>query len=278
MQTYQATKTRINLQSSSPSFLQDFPVIETEKYILKLASPDELESIFRLRFQVFNIELGLGNSSSHTNLMDQDEFDAVCHHLILICKKTGETVGTYRMQTYSMASQGLGFRSASYFNFNTVFDSVLPATVELGRACVAKKYRNIQALSLLWKGLTNYLLWSGNKYFLGCTTLPTQDTLQAHGAYNYFQQNNFMHPSFLVYPNPQCLLEIPTFCPNLDKLKLPIILQVYLASGAKICSLPAIDRQFKSIEFLTIFDSTNFAKVGSRISKTSSTLLSLVKR
>jgi putative hemolysin len=246
----------INSPLISHYFLKDFPVIETEEYILKLASTEELESIFRLRFQIFNIELGLGDSTSNPNQMDQDEFDEVCHHLILIFKQTGETIGTYRMQTHSMASQALGFRSAIYFNFNTIFDSVLPETVELGRACVAKEYRNIQTLSLIWKGLANYLLQSGNKYFLGSTTLPTQDISQAHSAYSYFQQNNFMHPSFLVYPNSQFLLELPPGCSNLDQLELPNIFQVYLASGAKICSPPAINRQSKIIEFLTIFDGT----------------------
>ncbi|MBW4557506.1 MAG: GNAT family N-acetyltransferase [Trichormus sp. ATA11-4-KO1] len=278
MQSYQTTKTTINSQFSSSSFLKDFPIIETKKYILKLASPDELESIFRLRFKIFNIELGLEDSTANHTQIDQDEFDEVCHHLILIFKQTGEIIGTYRMQTHSMASQALGFRSAKYFNLNAIFDSVLQETVELGRACIAKEYRSIQALSLLWQGLANYLLWSGNTYFLGCTTLPTQDISQAHGAYHYFQQNNFMHPRFLVYPTSQFFLELPQYCPKLDELKLPIILQIYLASGAKICSLPAIDRLYKCIDFLTIFDSQNFATVGSLMSTTSSTVSSLVKR
>jgi putative hemolysin len=34
----------------------------------------------------------------------------------------------------------------------------------------------------------------------------------------------------------------------------PKLLRAYLTIGAKICSEPAIDREFKTIDFLTILD------------------------
>ncbi|ACC82045.1 GNAT family N-acetyltransferase [Nostoc punctiforme] len=242
----------------SDCLLKYFPVIETEKYILRLASTkEELESVFRLRFEIFNIELGLKYSDSNFTQIDQDEFDTVCHHLILIFKPTGKIVGNYRMQSYTMASQALGFSAAKYFNINDIPDSILQETVELGRACIAKEYRNIQALLLLWKGLANYLVWSGNQYFLGRVTFKTQSPLQARCAYNYFQQNNLMHPNILVYPNSEFIIELPQQCPrSYNNVEIPHILQAYFACGAKICSLPSIG-QFKCITFLTIFKSTD---------------------
>ncbi|WGV25034.1 GNAT family N-acetyltransferase [Halotia branconii] len=250
----------INIDHSFNS-LQTFPVIETESYIIRLAfNQKELESIFRLRFQVFNLELGLGYLTSNLTQMDQDEFDAVWHHLILIYKETGQIVGSYRMQTYSMASQTLGFYAAQYFNLTKINDSLLQVTVEIGRACIAKEYRTIQALSLLFKGLANYLAWSGNQYFLGCATLPTQSHYKACCAYNYFQNNGFMHPSILVEPKSQYSLELSQDYPDSCNVEIPDILQLYLASGAKICSFPSIDRQFKCIDFLTMFDGANFSR------------------
>jgi putative hemolysin len=249
----------INYPLSPPPLLKDFPVLQTEKYILRLASTEEeLESILRLRFEVFNVELGLGFSTSNLTQMDEDQFDAVCHHLLLICKQTGETIGTYRMQTYIMASQGLGFDAADIFNLNAIPDSVLQASVEVGRACIAKEFRNIQALLLLWEGLANYLIWSRKQYFFGCASLLTQSPWEAACAYDYFQQNNLMHPSILVYPNSQYFLDINQKCIDSYNVELPNILQAYLSIGAKICSLPAIDRQFKTIDFLTISNIADF--------------------
>jgi putative hemolysin len=241
--------------------LTDFPVLQTDKYILRLASTkEELETIFRLRFEVFNLELGLGFSSSSLTQMDQDKFDEVCHHLLLISKHTGKTIGTYRMQTYQMASQGLGFDAADVFNLSTIPDSVLQASVEIGRACIAKEFRNIQALLLLWEGLANYLIWSKSKYFFGCASLLTQSYKQAACAYNFFQKHNFMHSSILVYPNSQYSLETLHQCSSKCDLEIPKILQAYLSIGAKICSLPAIDREFKTIDFLTISNIKNFTR------------------
>jgi len=37
----------------------------------------------------------------------------------------------------------------------------------------------------------------------------------------------------------------------------PKLLRAYLALGAKICGTPAIDREFKTIDFLTIVDLAN---------------------
>lgn len=241
--------------------IKNFPVIETESHIIKLASnKEELESIFRLRFQIFNLELGLGYSSSNLTQMDQDEFDVVWHHLILIDKETNKIIGSYRMQTYSMASQALGFYAAQYFNISKINDSLLQETVEIGRACIAKEHRTIQVLSLLFKGLANYLTWSGSQYFLGCASLATQSCYQARCAYDYFQENDFMHPNILVYPKSQFSLELPQFCLHSCDVEIPSILHLYLASGAKICSLPSIDRQFKCIDFLMMFDGANFSR------------------
>ncbi|MBD2244607.1 GNAT family N-acyltransferase [Nostoc sp. FACHB-888] len=251
----------INYPLNPPLHLEDFPVLQTEKYILRLVSTEEeLESIFRLRFEVFNLELGLGFSASNFTQMDIDKFDTVCHHLILISKQTGKTIGTYRMQTYTMASQRLGFDAADIFNLNAIPNSVLQASVEVGRTCIAKEYRNIQALLLLWEGLANYLIWSKNQYFFGCASLLTQCPWQATYTYDYFRQNRLMHPSILVYPNSQFCLELPESYPDSYNVEIPKILQAYLNIGAKICSLPAIDRQFQTIDFLTISNIADFAR------------------
>jgi putative hemolysin len=246
---------------NSPLHYPEFPVLQNEKYILRLAStPEELESIFRLRFEVFNLELGLGFSDSNISQMDCDKFDKVCHHLMLVAKQSGKTIGTYRMQTYTMAGKGLGFDSADVFNLNKIPNFMLQASVEIGRACIAKDYRNIHTLLLLWEGLANYLIWSGKQYFFGCASLLTQCHKQATCAYKYFQHNDWMHPSILVNPNSEYSIEMSYHCQDIYDVEIPKILQAYLSIGAKICSLPAIDKQFKTIDFLIISNIADFAR------------------
>lgn len=251
----------INYPLRPPTTVKDFPILETDKYILKLAeTEEELASIFHLRFEVFNLELSLGLTTSRLTQMDQDEFDTVCHHLMLISKLTGKTVGTYRMQTYKMASQGLGFDSADIFDLQAIPDSILQKSVEIGRACIAKEYRSLQALLMLWGGLTNYLIINCSKYFFGCASLLTQSPWEAACAYHYFKKNNLIHKKILVYPQSNYFLDIPQKSPDVCHVEIPNILQAYLSIGAKICSLPAIDRQFKTIDFLTIANVKEFTR------------------
>ena len=65
----------------------------------QINSPEELKIAQALRFEVFNLELNEGLASSYETGLDADEFDPVCDHLLVEDNRTGEVVGTYRMQT-----------------------------------------------------------------------------------------------------------------------------------------------------------------------------------
>jgi putative hemolysin len=52
---------------------------------------------------------------------------------------------------------------------------------------------------------------------------------------------------------------LPAFDCPLDQLaaeasNIPKLLRAYLMIGAKVCGPPALDRQFKTIDFLTLLD------------------------
>ena len=74
-------------------------------------SKQDLEAVFRLRFLVFNLELNEGLESAYENGFDADEFDEVCHHLIVEHTGTGQVVGTYRLQAGNVAKRHLGYYS-----------------------------------------------------------------------------------------------------------------------------------------------------------------------
>ena len=38
------------------------------------------------------------------------------------------------------------------------------------------------------------------------------------------------------------------------EVRLPKLFQIYMRYGARVCSQPALDRQFKTIDFLVLFD------------------------
>src|SRR5450432_2684371 len=81
-------------------------------YRVRLAqSADDVRRALRLRFEVFNLELGEGLAASHAIERDVDAFDDVCDHLIVEEIATGEVVGTYRLQTGVLAAANIGYYS-----------------------------------------------------------------------------------------------------------------------------------------------------------------------
>jgi putative hemolysin len=103
-------------------------------------SGDELRALQRLRFDVFNLELGEGLAVSFDSGLDRDEYDSGCHHLIVTPADRPDTmVGTYRLQTSTMARRHAGFYSSSEFDLSALPAAVLDNAVELGRACIAAR-------------------------------------------------------------------------------------------------------------------------------------------
>ena len=125
-------------------------------YATRLArDAGEIRAAQALRFEVFNVELNEGLEQSFATGLDEDPFDAVCDHLIVEHLPSQNIVGTYRLQTGANAANHLGYYSAQEFEFQ-VFESLRNEIVELGRACVHIKHRNLVVLGLLWKGIAGY--------------------------------------------------------------------------------------------------------------------------
>ena len=233
---------------------------QTPQYLLKLANNEEdLRAVQQLRGDVFyreRFEKGHSSESPPTEmkLIDSDQFDPVCDHLMLICKRTKQIVGTYRIQTYNAATQGYGFYSSQEFDLRPIPGMLLQSAIEIGRACIAREHRCTRALMYLWKGLANYMVSTQSQYLFGCSSLPTQNPWEAACSYHYFQEHGFIHPKIHILPRNEYSLDVQGSFTNASDAYIPALLKQYLRIGAKVCSLPAIDREFGVIDFLTLLD------------------------
>jgi len=76
-------------------------------------------------------------------------------------------VGTYRCKPERWRGRAgllFGHRVRSF----TPAGGRLEDSIELGRACIAKAYRNSQVLFLLWKGLALYIAFNRKRFLFGC--------------------------------------------------------------------------------------------------------------
>jgi putative hemolysin len=230
----------------------------TAHYGLRLAAtPDDLRAAQRLRYDVFNVELGEGLPQSAATGLDADVFDPVCDHLLVCERETGAVVGTYRLQTGSVAhASGLGYYSAREFDF-APFEPVRGEMVELGRACVAREHRNQSVLGLLWRGIARYAQERGARYLVGCSSLTSQDPAEGLAAYAQLAKTHLAAPAWQTRPLEEWRCEAAErqiVDGSRPAVKIPRLMLAYLAAGAAICGEPAIDREFKTIDFLTMMD------------------------
>ncbi len=223
------------------------------RYFVRFARNEgDVDRCCKLRYEVFNLELGEGFESSHVTRRDRDSYDDQCHHLIVEDVKTGAVVGTYRLQMKEAADAGIGFYSASEYDLSSVPAEILSGMVELGRACTAIEHRTRAVLNLLWRGIATYMLHNRRRYVFGCSSLTSQDPALGLATHRYLLERGYGHPELDIQP-------LPTFvCESTEdartSVKLPTLFTLYLRLGARVCGPPAIDRFFGTIDFLTLID------------------------
>jgi putative hemolysin len=255
-------------RSSSPSgwrelypagreFLPEWNLVDG-RYSCRFArDTGELERVLRLRYEVFNLELGEGLDESHTTGLDRDPFDDHCHHMMVEDLETMTVVGTYRLQVAQMASVGHGFYTAQEYDMRPWPAEILEQAVETGRACIHRDHRKSKVLQILWKGLAAYALHNRRRYFFGCCSLSSQDPAEGARMLEYLRHHGYLHPKLHTQPHPAyaCHEERESSV-GWEQSRIPPLFRTYLRYGARICSRPALDRRFKTIDFLALIDLT----------------------
>ncbi|MBB5055705.1 putative hemolysin [Granulicella aggregans] len=225
--------------------------LEAGAYVARLAvTEQERNDTYRLRFMVFNLELNEGLQSAYVDGYDKDKFDDVCDHLIVEEKATGEIVGTYRIQMGDVAGRNFGYYSEQEFCF-APYESMRSQIVELGRACIRRDHRSPEVLNLLWRGIARYSLMNGGRYMMGCCSLTSQNPDEGYAVHDSLK--NWMVEGALQ-TEAKGEFRMPDRTCAASEERAPKLLRAYLTIGAKICSGPAIDREFKTIDFLTLLD------------------------
>lgn len=214
----------------------------------------ELEAIQRLRYRVFNLELGEGLASSRASGRDDDGYDGRCHHLLVTHAPDGIAVGTYRLATLELAALGGDFYSAQEFDLSGLSPQVLGAGVELGRACIAATHRGRQVLALLWQGIAAYAAHNRKRFLFGCASLPGSLAASVTELDRLLRAAGAIDPALPVRPRPG--FEPPAAAPAepLGPDALPPLVRRYLRVGARLAATPAHDRAFGTLDYFTMID------------------------
>jgi len=226
---------------------------------VKIATdPSEIEQAQRLRFQVFNLELGKGLRSSYERGLDVDEFDPYCDHLIVRDLKSGDIVGTYRLMRGAQARRHIGFYSEKEFDLSRI-KSLDGELMELGRSCARKDFRDRALIPLMWEAIAEQVRRHNVQYLFGCGSLYTTDAAEVSAMFTLLKNKYYAAERYRVQPLEACRFSgLKDDVAVADEAalfqKLPSLIKGYLRIGARVCGPPALDREFGTADFFLLLD------------------------
>ena len=229
----------------------------------------EIRRAQRLRYKVFYEEMAATpNALAILSRRDEDEFDAIFDHLLVIDHgdsnggrrwRRSKVVGTYRIMRQEVADYHDGFYTQGEYDIAPLIQAKSPhySFVELGRSCVLKPYRNKRTLELLWQGVWTYVREHGADVMIGCASFPGTDPSAHALALSYLHHTALAPEGWRVRAHEHLRIDMnmmPAEAVNARAaLKaLPPLIKGYLRVGAYIGDGAVIDHQFGTIDVLII--------------------------
>ncbi len=239
-----------------------FPELRTGNLGVRIAvSAAEIDAVQALRFGVFYQEMG-ARADAHTlaAARDQDEFDRVADHLLVIDHALGAgprgVVGTYRLIRREAAARVGRFYSGGEYDISKLI--AFPGRVlELGRSCVHADYRNRAVMQLLWRGIAAYVFHYGIDLMFGCASLPGTDPDALAPELTYLFSRHLAPPELRPRALPGRYVEMQRMPPDaVDQrqalVQLPPLIKGYLRLGGFVGDGAVIDRQFNTIDVAVV--------------------------
>jgi putative hemolysin len=193
--------------------------------------------------------------SGQSRYTDYDKYDSFCDHLIIMDKDNNSVVGAYRMMLGCKVSETVGFYSEQMFDLSNI-KKLDGQMLELGRTCIRKDYRNSNVLNLLWQGIAQYIRDNNVRYLFGCSSLVSRGPDEIREIFSYLREKCYSQEKFRVYPRDEYrfngILETYSCASNNTFRKLPVLLQGYLKTGAKVCGYPAVSFEFRDTVLLFV--------------------------
>jgi len=245
-------------------------ISEAQHFDLRLAaSPGDLRSAQRLRYEVFVEEMGAdGPLVDHDGKLEQDEFDPFFDHLILIDPTIDpaterHVVGVYRLMTGERAAAAGRFYSESEYDLARLKASGR-RLLELGRSCVKSGLRGGTAMFHLWNGLAEYVLERDIEVMFGVASFHGTDLAALQMPLAYLHHHHLAPESLRVravadHFQPMNLLARDRIDRVTAMAATPALIKAYLRLGGFVGEGAYVDHGFNTTDVCVMMDTARMS-------------------
>ena len=229
---------------------------------IRLAESEaEVAAAQALRYRIFYQEMAATGTGEMARLeRDFDSFDPFCDHLIVIDRERGEgadaVVGTYRLMRREAAARRGQFYTVDEYDIGPIV-SYPGEVLECGRSCVHADYRNGATMSLLWRGIAEYVFHYEIDLLFGCASLPGVDPDDLALPLSFLYHHHLAPPALRAravasrYVNMK-LLPIEDIDIAQARQALPPLIKGYLRLGGFVGNGAVIDHQFGTTDVCVV--------------------------
>ena len=226
-------------------------------YEVRLANkPEEVIAAQELRYKVL-FEEGGGEISDEMHALgrEEDEWDDIAYHVVVLDKKQDEkVVGTLRLVSSSRLKENQQFYTEKAFDLSKL-KTHYKKLLELSRACISPEGRGGAILMLIWKFTMEFIGEHEYDVMLGCASFAGTDYQKHTSILSYLYEKHLADGSLMPKPVVDNNVAIADFKQKVEKHDhgaIPTMLRGYLKIGARISEHAIIDPIFNTT-FVAIY-------------------------
>lgn len=236
--------------------------IWTNSLHLRLAETlEEVEAAQTLRYRIFYEGTAAKATEEVAALKrDFDAFDDYCDHLLVFDCGRGDgpeaVIGTYRLMRREAAERCGRFYTEDEYDIANLLN--FPGDIlELGRSCIAEKFRNGPTMQLLWRGVVEYVLAHDVGLLFGCASLPGVEPDRLALQLSFLYHHHLAPPALRTWARPERYVPMNRIPPEeilapRAMQMLPPLLKGYLRVGGFIGEGAVIDYDFGTTDVCVV--------------------------
>jgi putative hemolysin len=236
--------------------------IWTNSLHLRLAETlEEVEAAQTLRYRIFYEGTAAKATEEVAALKrDFDAFDDYCDHLLVFDRSRGDgpeaVIGTYRLMRREAAERCGRFYTEDEYDIANLLS--FPGDIlELGRSCIAEKYRDGPTMQLLWRGVVEYVLAHDVGLLFGCASLPGVEPDRLALQLSFLYHHHLAPPALRTWARPERYIPMNRVPPEEISAPramqmLPPLLKGYLRVGGFIGEGAVIDYDFGTTDVCVV--------------------------